>query len=374
MNAQHPNVHQAFAQWSEDQKLYVVSMYSNPSRWNARRQLFNDFRLRLAGNPTVVLYVVEVAFGDRPFEVTEPNNPQHIQLRSSDELWLKENALNIGISRLPADARYIAYLDGDVQMSRYDWALETIHLLQHYDAVQLFSTFSDMDASHRPISVTPGFAYRYAQHILPPEYYPNQFSVAAPATKKPAPIDTHGVKGAKVIIASAHTSPISAKEKSTPVAKAELWGASGLGWAYRRSALNSISGLLDTCILGSADWHMGYGMAGLANTYMHPDFVSDPYVRAIQAWQTHAASLKANIWYLDNHITHYWHGPKSNRFYRERSQILSSNQFDPTTDLKRDTQGLLTLAGNKPKLRDDLRAYFRARNEDDLRGGGAPLA
>jgi hypothetical protein len=46
--------------------------------------------------------VVELAFGNRPFEVTDPDNPRHVQVRSGHELWHKENLVNLGVARLPA--------------------------------------------------------------------------------------------------------------------------------------------------------------------------------------------------------------------------------------------------------------------------------
>ena len=38
--------------------------------------------------------------------------------------------------------------------------------------------------------------------------------------------------------------------------------------------------------------------------------------------------------------------------------------FDPDTDLKRNTFGVLELAGNKPELARELNLYFRQRDED----------
>jgi hypothetical protein len=63
------------------------------------------------------LYTFEVAFGGREFEITEPNNPRHLQLRASSELWRKENALNLMAQRLPAEAQYLAWIDADVQFA-----------------------------------------------------------------------------------------------------------------------------------------------------------------------------------------------------------------------------------------------------------------
>jgi hypothetical protein len=61
---------------------------------------------------------------------------------------------------------------------------------------------------------------------------------------------------------------------------------------------------------------------------------------------------------------HFWHGTKEKRAYIERWEILSRHSFNPTSDLKRNTHGVLELAGNKPKLSRDIDRSFRARDED----------
>ena len=54
----------------------------------------------------------------------------------------------------------------------------------------------------------------------------------------------------------------------------------------------------------------------------------------------------------------------------DRWKILTENQFNPNTDIKRDWQGLFQLEDHGDmrsiKLRDDIRKYFRARNEDSI--------
>jgi hypothetical protein len=89
-------------------------------------------------------------------------------------------------------------------------------------------------------------------------------------------------------------------------------------------------------------------------------------VDAVLRWQARAATLKQNIGYVDNHAIHYFHGSKLARAYGSRWRILLDNQYDPRTDVSRDWQGVLQLTGNKPRLRDQIRAYFRDRNEDSL--------
>src|SRR5271166_3744723 len=83
--------------------LHVIAVISNPARFHSRYRLFRDFEASMKKTPGIHLVTVELAYGDRAFEVTQAGNPDHVQLRASDELWAKENMVNIGVSRLPSD-------------------------------------------------------------------------------------------------------------------------------------------------------------------------------------------------------------------------------------------------------------------------------
>src|SRR5438309_37497 len=106
--------------------LHVVTAISNPVRYKSRYRLYHEFEKHMLDSG-VKLWTIEMAFGDRPFEVTQAGNPQHFQVRGWTEVWHKENLLNLAIARLPADAEYIAWVDADVQFTRKDWAEETVH-------------------------------------------------------------------------------------------------------------------------------------------------------------------------------------------------------------------------------------------------------
>ncbi len=316
----HPDTFYASGPWSEAQTLHVAAAYSNPKRWATRRRTFNDFRRYMAGAGNVQLHVGELAYGDRPFEVTDASHPLDCQWRTSQELWHKENILNQVISRFPADWQYGAYLDGDFCMTRPDWALETIHLLQHFDFVQLFSTYQDLGPANEPLGVRPGFAYNFARTGVAPRSY--------------------------------------------------RAGAPGGGWAFRRSAFNAVGGLLDVCILGSGDSWMAYGLSGQPNNHPETKDPGEGYADAILHWQQRASVIRKNFSYLNNHAIHYWHGSKARRGYSTRWQILRQFKFDPRTDLFRDWQGIYQLTPEKPGLRDAIRQYFASRSEDDSSLGG----
>ena len=320
----HPDVHYPVSHWSEEQTLHVATAYSNPCRWRTRRKLFNDFRRHMVAMPNVRLYVGELAYGDRPFEVTDASHGQDVQLRTAHELWHKENILNRVIQSFPPGWKYGAYCDGDFHFTRHDWALEAIQQLQHYDFVQLFSTYSDLSHDHLPGRIHLGFAYAASRRL-----------------------DIHG--------------------KPTVDSGSSGYGAPGSPggcWAFRRSALEAVGGLLDVCILGSGDHHMAVGLSG--RQLSHPDTVHGgrAYRAAIRAWQARAAGLRANIGYVDCHAVHHFHGPKANRGYGWRPRVLARHDFDPYRDLLRDAQGIYQLTPHKPRLRDDIRAYFRSRSED----------
>lgn len=329
----HPDVHRPWTEWSEEQTLHLAAVYSNPFRSRVKRLLFNDFIRHVRTTPNVRLYIVELAYGDRPHEVTGQDTPEtqalpgfppivEISLRTTHELWHKENLIDLGVQRFPSTAKYGAYSDGDFHYTRHDWALEAIHLLQHYEFVQLFASYVNLSAEHVPMSYVPSFARNYVED----------------------------------------------KRQQSPyrAGKAGMeFGSPGGGWAWRMSAFDKVGGMLDTCILGSADWHMAVGLTGEADHHPEYKLASDGYLSAIRRWQEKARIIERNIGVVKQHAIHYWHGSKANRGYMTRPKILGRHQFDPATDLKRDWQGVWQLSGNKPRLRDDIRKYWISRNEDD---------
>jgi hypothetical protein len=341
MQSKHVDVHTPWRSWSEEQTLHVAVAYSNPVRWNKRRLLMNDFKEHMGTSANVVLHVGELAYGDRPFEVTG-QDPNDVQLRTSHELWHKENILNLAVQRFPPDWRYGAVIDADFHMTRQDWALEAVHQLQHYDFVQLFSSYSDLSSQHRPFRVMSSFAFNYLNRGANASYRAMLRQAAA------APYGYYG------------------GQPATTGGKAVPWtiGATGGAWAFRRSAFDAVGGLLDSCILGSADWHMAFGLVGAVDGAAELKWCSKPYVESVLRWQQRAAVLKQNIGCINNHAVHYFHGSKVSRAYGSRWRILLDNKFDPRTDISRDWQGVYQLTGNKPLLRDQIRAYFRDRNED----------
>ena len=283
MGEVHPNVHEAWRGWSADQTLHVIAVYQNPFRWRTRRELFHNFCEHMRATSNVALHVVEVAFGDRPFEVSTPAD---IQLRTRHVLWLKENAINVAVQRLPADWKYAAYVDGDFNFTRQDWALETIHALQHYPWVQTFSSYAALGPEHIPLRVRPSFAYVYRTYPMftvsggcdagfvdarpwtREGFVDGRGSQPKPPAGKTAPAPVNGVTQQRF------------RKLSEP-------GATGGAWAWTREGFSSVGGLLDTCILGSGDWHVAFGLVGDKGLYSE-GLCTPAYVDSITRWQRRA--------------------------------------------------------------------------------------
>lgn len=297
--------------------FYVVAVISNPIGYRSRYELYRKFKHEMEAFG-VQLFTVEMAFGDRPFEVTHHSNPMNLQVRSWDELWHKENLINLGIARLPSDWEYVAWVDADITFVNKHWVSETIRQLQHYMVVQLFQTAVDLGPSKECIQVHTGFGYMHS-HCIP-------------------------------------WGPVGYGHRK--------FAHPGFAWAARREAIDKLGGLIDRAILGAADHHMALAMVGRAKESM-PAGLHPNYRKMILNWEKNAiATLRLDIGYVPGTILHHWHGKKANRKYIERWGILTHYKFDPDKDLKRDWQGLYQLMTHKIKMRDALRRYFRERFED----------
>lgn len=303
-----------------DSTLHVVAVVSNPARYHSRYRLFHEFAEAMRATPNVALHVVELAFGDRHHEIAVGDGLSELRLRSSHVLWHKENMINLGVRHLlPRDWKYAAWIDADVFFNTSNWALETIHLLQHYPLVQPWSECADLGPHGGALTMYRSFG---------------------------------GLASRGVQMQSRATEPY-------PL------GHSGYAWACTREFWENTGGLIDFAILGSGDHHMAWGSIGQIERSLHSG-ISDGYQRRCREWARSAYRVThGNLACVPGLLQHRWHGSKTKRYYRERWQILIDNKYDPDHDLARDAQGLLYVRG-KPQLEHDISRYMSARQEDGV--------
>ena len=327
-------------------RLYVLTMLENPLRFRARYRNYWRFQDHMEQGGAI-LYTAEIAFGARRFEVTDPTNPRHLQLRTFCEFWHKENALNLLAQRLPSDCRYIAVLDADIQFARPDWAQEILHLLQHYDVIQPFSDAQDLGPHDEPLPghCSKSFLHSWTEQGVPPHDPEFLEPRSLKWTVNGAMEQRRGVR---------YCGP------------GNGWHP-GLAWCYRRSAWDQLGGMMDWLPTGSGDWHMANALIGNLMNSVDPRHTPG-YLRNCRIWEDRATAIRNNpnggLGYMPGLLLHSFHGTKANRQYAHRHKFVINVGFDPDYDLKRDSQGLWQLTDRNPKLRDGLRLYARLRDED----------
>lgn len=304
--------------------LHIVTAIANPHRWDSRIRLAKDAIAEWVTDGTKVT-VVECAYGERPYDLASMPGITHVPVRARTLVWNKECLLNIGISRLPPEARYIATLDADIHFRKRFWAAETVHALQLYPVIQPWSDAYDLGPHDEHISHHVSFARQFFHEkpIVP--------------------------KGAK-----------SWKHDGGPYD----YPHSGYAWAWTRHALDELGGLVEIGGMGAGDHHMALALAGEVEKSV-PGGANGNYLEILRRWQARALiHVNRKVGFIWGTIEHSFHGRKSDRKYIPRWKMFVEHGFDPNTDLKRNSYGVLEFAGNKPDLERAFDRYMREREED----------
>lgn len=300
-----------------EEKLHVVSVISNPCNFKKRYKLANEYIKRMENTNDVILYIVELCYGDQPFAVTDSNNPRHLQLRTScPPIWHKENMINIGVQKLlPKNWRAFAWIDADIEFDSPHWATDTLKILNGTrDIIQLFSHCVDMAADETTMNVYNSFGFQFSKGLPYTYKFPN------------------------------------------------YWHC-GYGFAFTRTSYDQMGGLYDLGILGASDHIMtfcflGKGLEAVKGRY------SEDFKKTIIDYEDRCKGL--TLGYTPVVIRHYFHGAKANRKYVERNEILINHQYAPSMHLQRDNNGLYIPTSEFPEgFAQEIMGYFEGRNEDE---------
>ena len=299
-----------------DNVLHVIAVVSNPCNYKIRYKLMDEFIDRMLKEPHVILYVVELVYGDQPFEITSTDNKYHLQLRGEIPLWHKENMINLGIKKLlPSDWKAVAWIDSDVDFDNPYWVLNTLQILNGgKDIVQLFVNVFDMNFNEETLNIYTGFGYQYCKGLI---------------------------KGMGI----------------------NYWHP-GYAWACNRAAYDQMGLLYQSGILGAGDNILSHGFVEHATNSLKPG-MTQMYLDDVKRFQDKMEGLK--LGYVPGTIRHFFHGKKENRNYWGREDILIKYNFDPTTFIEYNSDGLIIPSKIVPKeFIIDIFDYFKNRNEDEV--------
>lgn len=300
-----------------DNFLYVILPYFNYCEYGRRKQLFLEFVERLRGVQTIKIVVVEAALAGKKFQLPKaiPGVYKHLGFITEHSLWIKENLINLAVKQLPESWTYMAWVDADITFLNNNWSMDTLKCLEHKDVVQLFHTAIHMGPDEEALKIERGFGYMHQTSNQP--YHKD--------------------------------------------AKYGFWHP-GFAWAITRSAYEKMGGLIDWAILGSGDRHMALALIGKVE-YSHPGNISDEYAASLKHLQARCEGL--TLGFVKGTIIHHWHGRIEDRKYQDRWKILIKGQYNPSTDVVHNKNGVVQLSVEGERLHKELIEYFEGRKEDE---------
>uniref|UniRef100_A0A6C0EBJ5 Protein kinase domain-containing protein n=1 Tax=viral metagenome TaxID=1070528 RepID=A0A6C0EBJ5_9ZZZZ len=302
-----------------EDKLHVIIVVSSPTISAIRYILAKEFIRRMKDEDNVILYVVELAYGDQNFYLTDDTNPNHLRLRTDHSpIWHKENIINIGIKRLlPENWKAVAWLDSDIEFDDPHWTLNTLKILNGCcDVVQLFSQCLFTDIEGNTEHIFSGFGFQH--------------------TKK--------------------------TKRSVSIKNINSFWHPGFAWACTRKFYDKMGGLYENCITGDGDMVMALCFISNYKSLLSYD-ISEDYGRSFEEFEKKVGNCR--LGYVPGIIKHHYHGSLNSRGYDKRNQILTKYNYSPSIHVTKNEYGLLVPTDKFPEeLKDCIMNHFRSKNED----------
>jgi|688.fasta_scaffold77836_2 hypothetical protein len=303
-----------------EDKLHVIIVISNPCNFAIRYILTKEFIRRMKDEDNIILYIVELAYENKEFYITDKDNSRHLRLRTnSSPIWLKENMINIGIKKLlPENWKAVAWIDADIEFDSPNWALDTLKILNGCkDVVQLFSHNIFMDKNGDTELILSGFGFQY----------------------------------------------IKKTKRSNRIKDINSYWHPGFAWACTRKFYEKIGGLYEYAITGDGDMQMASCFIQNYKSAL-PQDVSENYKKTLEEFENKVFGCR--IGYVPGIIRHHYHGSINSRKYDMREQILTKYDYSPTIYLTKDDNGLLIPTNKFPsELMECIMNHFQLKNEDE---------
>jgi hypothetical protein len=300
-------------------KLCVISVYFNPAKYRALYENYLYFSSQIKAQQ-IRLITVECAFNDDDFQL--PKESDVYQLRSSSIMWQKERLINYGISKLPDECDYFAWIDGDILLPN-GWNNLAIQELQKSNIIQLYKKVFHLP---KGLKNHDGSKIPFLQSVL----------------------------WQKII----HKNWLERRKSK------ELYFSSpGFAWAARRDLFEDIL-IYDKNIVGSGDTFI---VDCLLDSWDIHGFAAKFTPAMKEHMRNYCSKLKSKnpkIGYIPVDICHLYHGSLKNRSYMDRHLAILENDYDPQTDIKLENN-VYEWATNKPNMHVSIKNYFFARMEDD---------
>jgi len=308
--------------------FWGVTTYFNPLGYANKSENYSIFR-ESSKKQGLKLLTVELAFGKTPFELKETDADILIRLRTKKEniIWHKEAMLNIGLKNLPADCDKFVWLDCDIIFKNDRWISETSTLLERYALVQPYRYFIRLPKGKRDLG-------------------PDQINELITSGKH-----SYGVS----------LIDIEKKAKSKSYIDPNSRGI----WAARRKIFDIIQ-FFEYDIVGGGDTWMLHAFTSSIPITTKLDLYPDTFRQKYLKWYSVATrEIKGSVFVSEGAVLHLWHGKIENRDYWGRHKKICEANYNPDTDIIKDSQGLWEWTGENKGLQRVFRRHFADRDEED---------
>jgi hypothetical protein len=302
-------------------KFCVITVFFNPAGFTSLLNNYFIFAENLK-RQNVELITIECAFNDGPFYL--PENANTHRLKSNSVMWQKERLINYGVSKLPDDCEYYAWIDCDVLFLEDNWIDLACEKLKSADVIQLFKKIYYMP---KGMTVYDGSKIPTLQGVI------WQWKIHKNWLQR-------------------------RKSRDLP------FSAPGFAWACRRDFFTDLGGIYDRNIVGSGDtflvdcyldsWEI-HGFSSKFNDHMKTSLMD--YCQKLR-------NKKPVIDYIPVQISHLWHGNLKNRKYMDRHDIITKYDYDPKEDIRLENN-VFEWNTDKTGMHEDIKQYFYERKEDD---------
>ena len=294
--------------------LYLLVSYFNYNSNKSRERNIYTF-IEKNSNSKVKIVVIEAIYNNcNQLKDLSSQVFLHLKYNVKHPISLQDNLINVGINKIPKDWQYLAWIDSDVIFNNENWADNILKELQDKDIVHCFKEADFLNQDGTPSNFN--FLSECYTHINNIKYF-----------------DMHQ---------RSHC---------------------GFVWALKRSFYEQIKEIFDYSIIGSNDVVMNLVVLkkSLEDYFLNSGY-SKEYIDLVTEYYNRKKEVKFT--FIDNKITHLWHGDINNRNYHLRKSILKKYQFNPNQHILKNEDGIIELTEKGLIMLPYIKNYFELKEKE----------
>ena len=292
--------------YSNDREAVVVSCYYNFQKSQYRLNAFLIWYETIKHlNHRIIECVMD---GEVP---QLPSNPNIEVIYTSSNLWHKEQLLNKIVTGLPAQFKYVFWVDADVIFSNLNWLTESVEKMKN-EGVTILQPFSYC-VHLKKAQKTPDFNLdEYRGEMNDPETCRNMQMWKSFA------------KGVAIGVGNN--------------TNYDIHGHVGFAWGAKRSVLQAVP-LYERALIGGADHIIAHAALGqIPCKCISETFAAD--IDEVNSWSAKFyQATKGHMGVVEGDLYHLWHGDLEKRDYYKRIKDFTGPS---KVIIKRDKSGLYT--------------------------------